>query len=256
MAIKVNFFDNTTHDYFADDLNKQFKSIVNINGVSGKSSFSVTATSPESLDINVSSGYAWIDGHFINSDSTAQITIPLNSSSTTIVHHIIVRLITSSKSASIIRVTADQLPVDGQYVTLATITMANNNTNVTTSQITDKRTFIEFADNELVSSLRTELEKIKKGDLGIGHASSADYATNAGHATNCDNATRATTASSATQATNASKLNNKQESDLSVGYATSAATADTVDGYHVWTGSQSSYNAISSKNSKTLYFIY
>ena len=45
---------------------------------------------------------------------------------------------------------------------------SNNNTNITTSQITDKRTFVEFADNELVSSLITELEKIKTLDnLGL-----------------------------------------------------------------------------------------
>ena len=78
MAIKVNFID-TNVLYYSADLNRQFNSIINKNGLLRENSdFLVTQTSPASMQVIVGKGSAFMDGMYIYSDLEVKIDIPRN----------------------------------------------------------------------------------------------------------------------------------------------------------------------------------
>lgn len=224
MAFKVNFFDNTDHDYYASDYNKQFESIVGVNGVVDAGDFLVTQTNPASMNIEIAKGSAWINGQFIVSDAVENITITLNSSSTARVEYIVLEIDSQNKSASLKKV----VTTTSSQIVLAKITMTNSNTSVTSNQIVDMRTFAK-------TNLIGDVELAKNSEKLGGQLPS--YYLN-------------TTSPSSYFA-----YNGTTGRVTHGGNDVTVLTAVKWNGYAIWEGTAAQYNAITTKDSKTLYCI-
>lgn len=209
MSFKINFLDNTSTDYYADDFNRQMKSIVKNNGVSTSTDLKVSANVPSDLTVKVSSGSAWVDGMFVTSDAEISVTIPLNTSGGTVIHVIYLIVDIINKSASIaISTTATE--ANKIKVKLAQISMTNTNTKVESGQITDLRSVVTFATASDISTIDSKISNIINGNTKVASATNANYATTAGSAASATNATNATKANTATTAGNSTSWNNMQ----------------------------------------------
>ena len=198
MSIKINYLDNSV-DYYASDIVRQFKSLVQVNGVGSTTDFYVEPTTPTSLAVNVRAGSAWIDGYFITMDEDIEIEIPLNTG-TTAVNKIYLVLDTSNKSANVL-IDSGETETGKLKLKLANVKMENTNTVVEPSQISDRVGNVSHATQEDINEIWTTVSQMISGGKGVAYADTAGYATSAGSATTATSATSATTATSATSAT-------------------------------------------------------
>lgn len=247
MAFKINFLDNTTTDYYADDFNRQMKSIVKDNGVSTPEDLKVTANTPNDLSVNVATGSAWVDGLFITSDTVVNVEIPLNSAGNTVYHGIYLIIDKTNKSATI-DISNSTPETNKVKVRIAQVSMASTNTKVESGQITDQRGLVSFATSSDITDLDAKITKIINGNTKVASATNATNATNASYATNAGSATSATNATNAANATTATRSNG-----VNFCYGTNQAYSNV--NVNFWYGTQAEYDAISSKNSNMIYFI-
>jgi len=146
--IKTLFFNDV--DYYAEDFLKPFKSMTG-NGVLSSSDLLVTAANPNNLSIDVASGKAFIEGHYIELDITTNIPITANTSGYNRIDTLCLKLDKNTKQSilTVIQGTPSSTPVaptipteDGiYYLTLADVVVGNNSSTVTNVNITDKRVY-------------------------------------------------------------------------------------------------------------------
>lgn len=242
MAFKINFFDNVGL-YYADDLNKQFQSIIKTNGVADTTSLQIKPTVPASLNVTITKGSAWMDGHFVTSDTDITLEIPISSSSSAL-NSIYLILDLLNKSA-FVEITNAEPEVNKVKLKLGSVEMTNMNTKVESNQITNTASVVSLVRQSEVDVISESLRQLITGadNQKVALANYATTAGSAGYAETAYNATNATNSTNATNATNSTYLivstNNTTNYTCRFVYLT-----------------QSQYNAISNKDKDVIYFVY
>lgn len=173
MALKVNFLDNSTQ-YYASDMVKQFSSLMQMNGVPFETDLFVSETTPTSLAVKISSGSAWIDGYFITMDEDITLPIPLNSSSSDMVNNIYLVLDVSNKSADIM-IDSGKSEAGKLKLKLASVKMANTNTVVGDSQISNRPPVVAHVSYDEFNELWNVVAQIINGGEIIRESMESQY---------------------------------------------------------------------------------
>ena len=161
MALKVNFLDNSTQ-YYASDLVKQFSSLMQMNGVPFETDLFVSETVPTSLGVKISSGSAWIDGYFITMDEDITLPIPLNSNSSDVINNIYLVLDVLNRSADIM-IDSGKSEAGKLKLRLASVKMANTNTVVESSQISNRPPVVAHVPYDEFNELWSVVSRIING---------------------------------------------------------------------------------------------
>ena len=161
MALKVNFLDNSTQ-YYASDMVKQFASLMQMNGVPFETDLFVSETIPTSLGVKISSGSAWIDGYFITMDEDITLPIPLNSNSSDVINNIYLVLDVLNRSADIM-IDSGNSEAGKLKLKLASVKMANTNTVVESSQISNRPPVVAHVPYDEFNELWSVVSRIING---------------------------------------------------------------------------------------------
>ena len=161
MALKVNFLDNSTQ-YYASDMVKQFSSLMQMNGVPFETDLFVSETVPNSLEVKISSGSAWIDGYFITMDEDITLPIPLNSNSSDMINNIYLVLDVLNRSADIM-IDSGNSEAGKLKLKLASVKMANTNTVVESSQISNRPPVVAHVPYDEFNELWSVVSRIING---------------------------------------------------------------------------------------------
>ena len=161
MALKINFLDNSTQ-YYASDLVKQFSSLMQMNGVPFETDLFVSETVPTSLGVKISSGSAWIDGYFITMDEDITLPIPLNSNSSDVINNIYLVLDVLNRSADIM-IDSGKSEAGKLKLRLASVKMANTNTVVGDSQISNRPPVVAHVPYDEFNELWSVVSRIING---------------------------------------------------------------------------------------------
>lgn len=137
MSIKTNFFDGI--EYYASDFVKAFEA-TNTSGLINKNDFLVEANSPSSLNILVRPGKAFMNGYYIEMDTTENIPITANTSGLNRIDLVCLKLDLNKNIThiTVIQGTPSSEPVDpivpvvdGEYyIELATVKVYNNKSSI------------------------------------------------------------------------------------------------------------------------------
>ena len=173
MALKVNFLDNSTQ-YYASDMVKQFASLMQMNGVPFETDLFVSETVPNSLEVKISSGSAWIDGYFITMDEDITLPIPLNSNSSDMINNIYLVLDVSNKSADIM-IDSGNSEAGKLKLKLASVKMANTNTVVESSQISNRPPVVAHVSYDEFNELWSVVAQIINGGETIQESVESQY---------------------------------------------------------------------------------
>ena len=173
MALKVNFLDNSTQ-YYASDMVKQFSSLMQMNGVPFETDLFVSETVPTSLEVKISSGSAWIDGYFITMDEDITLPIPLNSNSSDVTNNIYLVLDVSNKSADIM-IDSGKSEAGKLKLKLASVKMANTNTVVGDSQISNRPPVVAHVSYDEFNELWNVVAQIINGGETIQESVESQY---------------------------------------------------------------------------------
>lgn len=161
MTIKVNFFNNTEYEYYAEDFNRQFMYLVSTNGVADKNSFPVGPQGTPNGTVTVGTGAAWWNGQFIYSDSAEILSITPNETLEERIDCVVLNIDKLNLNASL-EVVTKGLTTDDMII-LAEINMPGSTSIVTQGQITDCRNFVTIKD-ELVQKFHDFFKK--GGEVG------------------------------------------------------------------------------------------
>ena len=173
MALKVNFLDNSTQ-YYASDMVKQFSSLMQMNGVPFETDLFVSETVPNSLEVKISSGSAWIDGYFITMDEDITLPIPLNSNSSDMINNIYLVLDISNKSADIM-IDSGNSEAGKLKLKLASVKMTNTNTVVGDSQISNRPPVVAHVSYDEFNELWNVVAQIINGGETIQESVESQY---------------------------------------------------------------------------------
>lgn len=173
MALKVNFLDNSTQ-YYASDMVKQFSSLMQMNGVPFETDLFVSETVPNSLEVKISSGSAWIDGYFITMDEDITLPIPLNSNSSDMINNIYLVLDVSNKSADIM-IDSGNSEAGKLKLKLASVKMTNTNTVVGDSQISNRPPVVAHVSYDEFNELWNVVAQIINGGETIQESVESQY---------------------------------------------------------------------------------
>jgi hypothetical protein len=137
MSIKTNFFDGI--EYYASDFVKAFEA-TNTTGLINKNDFLVKPNSPSSLNILVEPGRAFVNGYYIEMDTTENIPITANTSGLNRIDLVCLKLDLNKNIThiTVIQGTPSSEPVDpivpvvdGEYyIELATVKVYNNKSSI------------------------------------------------------------------------------------------------------------------------------
>lgn len=150
--ITSGFFDATSYDeetgkwdkeYTAEQFGKLF-SLFFTNGIFANYGEQFAVTAAGNMVVNVGTGFAFINGAWVENDSTYQITLASNMSDSTRVDGIFLTKDTVNGEITIEYRSGDVTPISTETLKellLAEITVASNATSITQSSIVDKRPF-------------------------------------------------------------------------------------------------------------------
>lgn len=181
MAIYTNFFDNT--DYYAGDFTRTFKA-TNTDGLINTNDLLVRPKSPNNLSVVVETGECFINGFYVNMDLAHTLNITANTSGYNRKDLICMKLDINqqksylmvvqgvpSSSPSVPNVTAGN---GEHYLKLAEVTVLNNTSAITTSDIYNLANFSNTNYKNGVSDFNSSTEQ---GVYSVG----SDVATNIGN---------------------------------------------------------------------------
>lgn len=151
---KTMFFNNV--EYTANDFVDLFSGLTN-NGIRATDDMKVSASSPNALSVDVAAGKMFVNGYYIQFETTTKVGIKANTSGYNRKDLICVKVNTNTQVTDIVAVegtpssspVSPALPnVDGEnYVCLATVTVGNNVNAITNANIEDNRLITKIWDD-------------------------------------------------------------------------------------------------------------
>jgi hypothetical protein len=133
-----------------------------MNGVPFETDLFVSETTPTSLGVQISSGSAWIDGYFITMDEDITLPIPLNSNSSDMINNIYLVLDVLNRSADIM-IDSGKSEAGKLKLKLASVKMANTNTVVESSQISNRPPVVAHVPYDEFNELWSVVSRIING---------------------------------------------------------------------------------------------
>jgi hypothetical protein len=147
-----------------------------MNGVPFETDLFVSETVPTSLGVKISSGSAWIDGYFITMDEDITLPIPLNSNASDVTNNIYLVLDVSNRNADIM-IDSGKSEVGKLKLRLASVKMANTNTVVSSSQISNRPPVVAHVSYDEFNELWDVVAQVINGGETIQESVKSQYST-------------------------------------------------------------------------------